>query len=185
MLLRSLIPPLLALAAVQASASLPEPPPPDTARLEAARAFVRVLINPESSMTELNARHPACRLLIARLFENAESLRPGMDQQTLSQRVRALIDMKVDNALHEFEPELAEDLATEFARLFDVEQLAAATAFYGAPQGRLFAFRMVLVDPVFENVVHARLFAPIAADLEQLIADAEDGERLRRHVNSQ
>ena len=175
---------LIVVSIAPVSATIPAPPSPDPARLEAARALMQVPTFSESLFSRVEGVPSARSPLTAVLYAEVGRLRPDMDPSTLGLRVRVMINLRIDRALRQSQAAIIEDIATEFARMFNVEQLTAATNFYGSPQGRMFAWRMVSSDPLFANVLLARFQSSLSAELESLVADAEAGERLRRRVNS-
>ena len=79
---------------------------------------------------------------------------------------------------------MEEEIARAYARSLSIEALNAGAEFHRSPHGSVFALRTVQLDPVIAEIVQVRLFERLTGQAEAMVAEAEEGERLRERVNA-
>jgi hypothetical protein len=162
---------------------VPAMPPPEPERLAAARAFVAALPIRESFESRYGGS-PIVDALYRDLVANAADAHPGLNLEAIGSGLRSGIDRRVRQALPAILPAASEEIANRYARSLNPAELAAATVFYGTPAGRAFAVRLVDLEPLIMEPIHARLLEALSPALDAIVAEAEGAERLRQQINA-
>lgn len=175
---------LLATFAARGAANTPPRPPPEPARLEAARALVRVLPIRESFAPRFDGGSAALTYLFRALRTDAAASHPSLDLERFGTALDGQAYARAVAALPQVLPEATEEIATAYAYRLSVAELEAATAYYGAPEGRYFAMRMAEQDFGIVYPLQARLYQLVGPQLGAMVAEVEARERLRERINA-
>jgi hypothetical protein len=155
-------------------------PEPDPARLAAARTLVRTLPIQDSLAYPFSG-NPVRDRVIRAVIDSAAHPPSSPEIATFA---RAHVNRRIDEVLPEVLPAVTEETARAYALLLRLNELNAATSFFGAPDGRSFAFRTVSQDPQIIDALYRHLLHRIAPEANQILAAAADAERLRQEVNA-
>lgn len=175
---------LLAGLAARAAANTPPRAPPDPVRLEAARALVRVLPIRESFAPRMDGGSAALGYVFRAVRADAALLHPSLDLERFGAALDGQSYARTIAALPRILPEATEEIATAYAYRLSVAELQAATAYYGAPDGRYFAMRMVDQDFAIIYPLQTRLYQLVAPEVGEMVAEVEARERLRERINA-
>lgn len=159
--------------------SLPDPGA-NPAAMAAARAFVRTLPIRDLVTYGWIAKDRVVRSLA----QEAAATRPGADLNALHGAISSRVGFRINRLLPELWPAIEEEIARAYARSLSIEALRAGAEFHRSPHGHAFALRTVQLDPVIAEVVQARLFERLTGQAEDMVAEAEAGERLRERINA-
>lgn len=159
--------------------SLPDPAS-NPAAMTAAREFVRTL--PIRNLVTYG--WIAKDRVVRSLAQEAAATRPTADLNWLHGAISSRVGFRIDRLLPELWPGMEEEIARAYARSLSIEALNAGAEFHRSPHGSVFALRTVQLDPVIAEIVQVRLFERLTGQAEAMVAEAEEGERLRERVNA-